>query len=155
MNKTELAVLQAEIKNDPEGLGYSGLGQNYPAIADLLNKRPELPNPEPQQKVPKQWTTIGLLPLIQPDEAWKFYNTPKFLEDVEQACLANNRDMMMALFGITKMNGLLSQMSQEALLSALAETEPDPSWTPTILGDSRATILGLPFVQPSDVQQVR
>jgi hypothetical protein len=39
-NVSRVGIIRAELNDDPTDLGYAELGQNYPAIADLMNQRP-------------------------------------------------------------------------------------------------------------------
>ncbi len=153
MTPTQLEILRSEIKDDPAKLGYAELGDDYPAIAALLNQRDEIENPTPQGQTPKRLSVLAdMFTAILPAEAFGLLSVPGLLDRIERAVEQNNRPAMTALFTIISFQ--LTQGSRNAITSKLAETEPDPAWSPTVTQPSRAEALGLPVVSEHDVQAV-
>jgi hypothetical protein len=130
----------------------SDLGHDYPAIADRLNARTTIDNPAKQGNVPKRLGILTIFGAIIPAEARSLYMIPDFKRDVTEAAESGNIPALQALLQIGA--ELLSAESQAAVGALLAETEPDPSWTPTIPGPSIAQSAGLGTVTPAMVQGV-
>lgn len=154
MNAAQLATLRAELAEDPAGLGYGALGQDYEAVAAALNTRPQVPNPEKQGVVPRGLSLLEVFAAVRPGEALAIYERPALLADVKAAIEGDDRSAMAALLGLVAASGLVSAGSLAAVQALLATTMPDPSWTVTVPGSSRAALLGLPAVLAADVQLV-
>lgn len=150
--KMNYETLRNEIINDPLGYGYAELGQDYPAIANLLNAIPMIPNPEPQGTVYKRWQMQDFFDAIQPQETFQILQLPALVPYIESAIAKNDRPGMARLFGL--ITPILSAQSVTNITTMLNTTEPDPYYAETIPGESRAAQLGLTFVQNTDVQLV-
>lgn len=145
-------IIRSELQNDPEGLEYAGLGQNYPAIADLMNQRPMVDNPVTE--VPQVLKRLGIRDLfaaITPTEARALYMIPGFRDDVQAAAEAGDRVALQMYVAIAGPD--LSANSIAALTALMTATEADPTWSAQIPGDSRATVLGVAPVRATDVQE--
>jgi hypothetical protein len=142
------------LKTELNSIEYADLvkSQNYPAIADLLNNRPSIPNPVPQANVPKILTIEEAVTLVTPQEAFAISETRTYdrvLSAVQQRNLTwitGNTQTLLA-------GGVLSQSSYDAIIARLEEAEPDPSYQSQIPGQSRAEVLGIYPVAPSRVQE--
>ncbi len=152
MNPEQLNALRQEIRTDPAGAGYAALGQDYPAIANLLNARPQIPNPAAQSQVPKRFTLVEFLAAASSNEALLVMDKPVLCQYIADAVARNDRAAMGVLLGL--MEGLVSAQTRVNLAAMLAATEPDPAWSETVAGVSRSEVLGLPIILASDVQQV-
>lgn len=144
------AALQAELAADPMGLGYETHGQDYPAIAALLNATGTMPNPDAQGNVPRRLGMLDLYAAIQPAEALQIYQLSALKDDVETVLRANDRTAMAALLSIVA--GLLSVESQAAIGGLLEATEKDPDWQATVSTPSRAAVLGWLPITAAQVQ---
>lgn len=145
-------IIRAELQNDPEGIGYAALGQNYPAIADAMNDRQMVANPVTEApQVLKRLGIRDLFAAITPTEARALYMIPGFRDDVQKAAEAGDRVALQMYVAIGAPD--LSQQSIAALTALMQATEPDPTWSAQIPGDSRATVLGVATVRPQDVQE--
>lgn len=190
MNRAQLEALRDELTTDPAGLGYAALGQDYPALAALLNARPDVPNPEPRGLVPDLPGSLAeILAILTPAEraavvqadsiqdlavrAWTAGQDPVELQVVvawiavspavefetvtvqklaDVLLDAGALDVLAALVAVVAADPGLSAETVAALSARLAQTIPDPSWTETVAGDSRATSLNLPTITSVDVQ---
>ena len=65
---SRIKILQTELAN----MEYADLvtAQNYPAIANLLNNRPLIANPDTQTEVPKIPTIEEVVTLVKPQEVF-------------------------------------------------------------------------------------
>ncbi|ACC81135.1 hypothetical protein [Nostoc punctiforme] len=126
--------------------------QNFPAIASLLNQKPLINNPVPQEKLPKQLTLVDLFQQgITPQEALETFKIPGLLDRIEMVINANDRINISILFEIVKT--FISQNSKDNLTALLALTEPDPNWQAQIPGQSRAEELKIYPVNEQEVQE--
>lgn len=141
-------IIKAEIDGN---VAMQALGDNYPAIAALFNARPQVTNPAEQQQVAKRIGIRDLFAVITPTEARSLYMIPGYRDDVQKAAEAGDRVALQMYIAIAGSD--LSQQSIAALAALMAETEPDPTWTATIAGDSIAMTLGLGMVTAADVQE--
>ena len=147
-----IEAIRAELQNDPEGLGYASLEQNYPAIADAMNARPMIDNPVTEApQVPKRPGIRDLFGAITPSEARALYMIPGFRDDVQEAAEAGDRVALQMYVAIAGED--LSQQSVAALAALMQQTEDDPNWSAQIPGQSRATVLGVAPVKAADVQE--
>ena len=145
-------IIRSELQNDPEGLGYGALEQNYPAIADAMNARPMVANPITEApQVAKRLGIRDLFAAITPAEARALYMIPGFRDDVQKAAEAGDRVALQMYVAIVAPE--LSQQSIAALTALMQATEADPTWSAQIPGDSRATVLGVAPVRATDVQE--
>lgn len=146
------------LKTEIMGSDYDTLreAQDYQGIANALNLAPSIDNPTPQPDIPKRLTLSGIFAVISqaaPTDVAKLGEIAGWIVDrTEKAIEANDRLQMTNYLAIC--SGKLSIASKAALQSLLAETEPDPNWSATITGQSRAQVLGLGWVGASDVQRV-
>ena len=143
-------ILESELLS-PE---YAELvkAQNYPAIANKLNKKELVDNPEKQQTIPKPLTLIELFQQITPAEALEIAKVPGIIDRIERAANENNRVGLQSLFFI--IGSLLSNDSKIKIEALLKQTELDPNYQPTILGESRTEKLGIYPVTDINVQEV-
>ena len=136
------------------------IGQNnYQAIANWFNRRPVIPNPEPQPSVKKPLANvIELLSLMQAQsdvdlfsQALDFMNRQNQLGGiVEFERVATPSEFLQYLSG----KGF-TQNSRQAIIARLNETYPDPEWPSEVLGEPRYQSLGIRGpVTASDVQSV-
>jgi hypothetical protein len=125
--------------------------QNYPAIATLLNNRPLINNPVPQEKIPKQLTLVDLFQAITPQESVDTFKIPGLLDRIENVVNANDRINIAILFEVVKT--YISQNSKDNLANLLALTEPDPNWQSQIFGQSRSEELNIYPVNEQEVQE--
>lgn len=147
-----IEAIRAELQNDPEGLGYASLEQNYPAIADAMNARPMIDNPVTEApQVPKRLGIRDLFGAITPTEARALYMIPGFRDDVQEAAEAGDRVALQMYVAIAGED--LSQQSVAALAVLMQQTEDDPAWSAQMPGQSRATVLGVAPVKAADVQE--
>lgn len=159
MNQQQLDTLRDELQQ-PDYAAFVA-AQDYPAIAAMLNERPQVENPESQQQTPKRLTLTQVFgAAVAIDPAGVLNAVEKFgplLSMAEAAVNLNDRPAMlvhMQIFG-----SQMSQEAQQALGALLSETEPDPNWQETVSGQSRAEALGLlstgsSTVTSADVQGV-
>lgn len=145
-NKIE--ILRVELAK-PE---YDDLvaAQNYPAIAQLLNNKPLIPNPTPQETVWKCPTILELFGAITPTEAVELYKIPGLIADIRTSIDLRNKPNLEAYFSMVQ--SLVSPTSATNLQALLNATELDHSYQSQILGVSRAEELGIYPVSEVDVQ---
>lgn len=147
-----IEAIRSELQNDPGGMGYAALGQNYPAIADAMNQRLMVANPVTEApQVAKRLGIRDLFAAITPTEARALYMIPGFRDDVQKAAEAGDRVALQMYVAIGAPN--LSANSIAALTALMTATEADPAWSAQIPGDSRATVLGVAPVRATDVQE--
>jgi hypothetical protein len=148
---SKITILQTELESSEYTVLVSN--QDYPAIANLLNNKPLIDNPEPQADVPTQLSLLALFEAITPLEGAEFFKNynGSFINRIEQAVNANDRQNIEALFGIVKT--FISQESQNNVTALLDLTEPDPNWQPQVLGQSRAEELDIYPVSAQEVQE--
>lgn len=149
LNRQQLTTLATELQ-DAE---YENLlaDQEYEAIAAVLNDRPMVANPVAQASVPRTftWSTfIGLLTVAERLGLYSDYGN--LAADLRSALERNDRVEIVALW--TAMKTIMVPTTVTKVETAFAESQPDESWSPTIPGDSRATVLGLPRVEARDIQ---
>jgi hypothetical protein len=146
MNRIE--IIKQELEKDK----YSELiaKQNYPAIALLLNQKPQTDNPEPQKNIPKPLKILDLWQQITPEEGLEIYKIPDLKANIENAVDLNKRDSLEALIAIASL--LVSEESKTKINALLAETIPDPNYKPFIVGESIAEELGLELVFDFEIQ---
>ncbi|MBN3993895.1 MAG: hypothetical protein HWQ36_26275 [Nostoc sp. NMS2] len=125
--------------------------QNYPGIAALLNQKPLIPNPVPQEELPKQLTLVNLFQAITPQEAVDTFKIPGLLDRIESVANGNDRVNIAILFEVVKT--YISQNSKDNLANLLALTEPDPNWQSQIFGQSRSEELNIYPVNEQEVQE--
>lgn len=149
-------ALRAELENDPQNLGYHALGQDYAAIAALLNQRQTrlITNPEPQRQVYKPLSMDGLMTLLTSDEALKVYGIGTLKANIERAVRRGDRAEVAGI--IQSVHGMFSPETQARIRDWLLTTELDPAWTTKVVvtDPSRAWQLNLPAAQATDIQQV-
>lgn len=147
-----IEIIRSEINNDPEGIGYADLGDDYAAIAAAMNARPMIDNPVTEApQVAKRLGIRDLFGAITPAEAKSLYMIPGFRDDVQEAAEAGDRAALQMYIAIAGDD--LSQESVAALATLLQQTEADLTWTAQIPGQSRATVLGVAPVRAADVQE--
>ncbi|MFN6560013.1 MAG: hypothetical protein RMY28_009415 [Nostoc sp. ChiSLP01] len=146
---TKITILRTELEL-PE-YGQLVAAQNYSAIANLLNNKPLIANPVPQEEIPKQLTLVNLFQAITPQEAVETFKIPGLLDRVESVVNANDRVNISILFEIVKT--YISQDSKDNLTNLLSLTEPDPNWQSQVVGLSRAEQLGIYPITNSEVQE--
>ena len=129
---------------------------NYVGIANILNAKPLIDNPQPQQQTPKRLTLSQIFAAIAqaaPTDVAKLSLIPGWIVDrVESALAANDRATLANYLAIV--SSQLAAGSKTALVALLAETEADPAWQAQVAGQSRGEELGLGWVAASDVQRV-
>jgi len=150
----QLATLAAELRTDPQSVGYASLlaDQEYTAIAALLNDRPLVDNPDAQPTIAARITWDDFLDTLEPEDVLVVYAYGSLPDDIQAALSANNRTLLGAYWRGLKT--ALTAASVSAVQAKLQDTEPDPDWEAQIPGDSRAAVLGLPRVTGADVQRV-
>jgi len=146
----QLAVLAGELKDGR----YAALlaAQDYEAIVALLNVQPEIPNPEEQTQKPKRMSVEDFVSALKAAEVVTVYQNGALVQAYSDSLTGGNRAYTKKL-----RRGLKTLVSAETVtaIEALQDvTEPDPNWTATVLGESRVAELGLPRVEPRDVQAV-
>lgn len=149
LSKEQLAVLATELAKQQ----YANLlaDQEYEAIAALLNDRPMVNNPVAQPERPKflSWDTfMGLLAAADVPKMYSYH----WVSDLRQALEQNNRTVTLAIWRGLKT--VITAASVTAVEAEAVKKEPDPTWSAQVPGDSIATALGLPRVDPRDVQAV-
>lgn len=149
-------IIRSEIQNDPEGLGYAALGQNYPAIADAMNARPMIDNPVTEApQVPAKPSLAQLFGAeLQADQVGTLAAIEKFGNLLDMASAAIDKgDTQSIMAHIAIFGSTMNANGKAALAAAVSATQPDPTWTAQIPGDSRATVLGVAPVRATDVQE--
>ena len=147
MNEQQLAILANEL----EGNAYDGL--TYEQAAAALNDRPSIPNPVEQGNVPRRVTLKDVFAVIEQADVVAIKAAPTWsVQMVIDALLVRDMTALQNQIQLFMAWGYLSQTSAGAIATLLAETVPDPNWSATISGDSRALVLDVPVVKPVDVQ---
>jgi len=190
MNKSQLTTLRNEVAQDPTRLGYAALGQNYPAIADLLNQATSIANPQAQGEVPNPPAWVEVLATCTPTERvavlnadtlkalcvrlWTIgenadlsvvvgfvagsptlpFETVSIYGVADAAIKAGDAATLGALVAVLVADGKITTDTAATMAGLMARTMPDPVWTATTQGPSRAQALGLPMALATDVQQV-
>lgn len=151
-----IQILRDEINNDPAGIGYADLGDNYDAIAAAMNERPMIDNPVTEApQVPVKPTLAQLFSAaMQADAPGTLTAIEKFgnLFDLATRAIVSGDvagiQAHLAIFG-SQMN----DAGKAALAATVSQTQDDPTWSVQIPGQSRATVLGVVPVRPADVQE--
>lgn len=146
MNKIE--IIKTELQK-PE---YQELiiKQDYPRLAEILNKKPLIDNPESQKTISKPITTIGLWQQITPQEGLEIYKIPALKPDINEAVASGDRQSLQALLAIASQ--ILSPESVAKIQTLFSQKIPDPSYKARIQGESVAESLGLGFVREDEIQ---
>jgi hypothetical protein len=149
MNKIERLTQELQLSQYQELVQ----SQNYPAIAQLLNNRPLINNPEAQQTVLKRWHLTELFVAAQtsPQEAGAIYQAG-LKQDIEFSLNNNLRENLSALLSIATAMNLLSSQSANNIQNCLNQTELDPTYKAQIQGVSRAEELNIYPVYDYDIQ---
>lgn len=150
MNKEQLTILAKELEKSD----YVTYGQDYPAIAVVLNERPAVANPTPQGITPRQLNLSEFFraaAAVDPAGAMTAIGTFAPLMSMVQTAISNNDRMSMQDY-LAIFSSILNDGADAALLALFAQTELDPSWQATITDDSIAMSLGLPTITEMDVQ---
>jgi hypothetical protein len=126
------------------------LRHNYPAIAERLNARTIIDNPQEQGEVLVPLSLTGLFTAVEPAEAFTLIGMPGFIDLLKDSVNSSDREGLGALLLVA--SAVLSPESQAGVMAKMQETMPDPSWTATIPGPSIAQAAGLGTVTPSQVQ---
>ena len=149
MNRQQLETLRGDVgKWQPVASAVAS--QDYPAVAAAYNERPQTPNPEAQADVPRRLSWREALRAMTEAERLAVYERSALKQDLQAGLAANDRQALGDLVPV--MRALLSSGTLVKLGALLQETEPDPAWTATVAGESRATSLGLGRVRAADVQ---
>lgn len=150
MNREQLATLATELTD----ARYSALlaQQDYEAIAALLNVRDPIANPIAQPTVDKRISLEDFVKALKPAEVVTVYQNGALVQAYAASLEADDRKLTRQYWRGLKT--LVSPETVTAIEALQAATQPDPAWQPTILGPSRASVLGLPRVTPADVQAV-
>lgn len=147
----KLEILKQELAKPEYASLVNVEQQNYPAIAALLNNKPLIPNPIPQQQVPKQVTIEDVVGLVTSQERFVIAET-KTYDRILDAARQNRFDWMLGNLQTLLSGGVISQGSYDAIVAKFQETELDPNYQPQILGQSKAEELGIYPVSEIDVQ---
>lgn len=151
LTKAQLITLSEELKD--KRFANLLMDQDYPAIAALLNDRPMVDNPVAQPEVPRTFTWSTFISLLTVAERLGLYSDYGNLAgDLRNALERNDAEERNALWAAVKSKLLPTTVTK--VETAFAESQPDESWAAVVPGDSRATALGLPRVEPKDVQAV-
>ena len=148
MNKTE--ILQTELAKSEYQEWVEQ--QNYPAIAELLNSRPLIPNPVEQQTIWKCPTIDEIMTAVTVVEAGQLYDKPGLIADIRIALDSKIQARVEFYFSIVLSYNLLSAESQASLQALLTDTHLDPNYRSQILGQSKSDELGIYPVLDIDVQ---
>ena len=147
--KAKQAIVLIEELNKPEYVSLLDEGA-YEEIADSFNFRQAIPNPDPQpqRSVLPSWAMF--FSLMNGDDILKLYGYGNLATDLRTALRDQDYDVALPIWNAIK--SVLSKTSVNAIDAELEKTEPDPSWTATLLRPSLAMTLGLPLVTTEDVQ---
>jgi len=149
MNRQQLETLAGDL-GTWQPVAADVAGQDYPAVAAAYNERPQTPNPVAQADVLRRIGWGEALGAMTEAERLAVYERPALKQDLQAGLAANDRAMLGELVPV--MRALLSSGTLVKLGALLQETEPDPAWTTTVAGESRAASLGLGPVRAADVQ---
>ncbi len=136
------------------------LGQNYAAIAAVLNAPTVVANPDAGKvttdTVAVVITLKSLLAIVPPAEAAAIYSKlPGFVDDLRVAIDSQDREYLGSLLVIATVGGAISQATAAKLQPLLTATEAVTTIAPaTIAGPSLAATQGLNTVTATDVQLV-
>lgn len=151
LNGTQLAVLKTELQN----ARYAELLalQDYEAIAALLNDRPTVDNPVAQPDRAKRFTWATFLALLTVAERLALYTDyGNFAGDLRRTLEQDDRVEMIALW--TAIKTVMLPATVTKVETAFAASEPDPTWSATIPGESIAMAHGWPRCEARDIQAV-
>lgn len=140
----------------------SDLGDDYPAIAALLNAPTTIANPRAGEAgeivTPVAITLDGLMALVPPAEAAAIYaKLPNLIANLQQAIDAGNRQWLGYLLQVAAdpTNGAISAQTAATLAPLLTATETVETVQPdTISGPSLAGAAGLAIVTAAQCQAV-
>jgi len=126
-----------------------------PEIAALLNAAGSMENPAPQADLPALQSIVQAMTVINSKEALAIYQVGngELKRDIEAVIASRNPEAMAAVFRIIA--PMLSEESQKYLLELLAQTIPDPTWTPTVPTPSRAKQIGIGQTNAVEVIQAQ
>lgn len=149
MNFDQKQALRTELADAAYAMDLDA--RSYQMIADTLNFRESVPNPEPQGQTPVQFTWSTFLSLLSPAEILGLYGYGELAGDMKLALEQNDRTVLVSLWRAVK--SVMPPATVTAVETAFAATEPDPNWQATVLQPSIAQGLGLPVVTARDVQE--
>lgn len=127
---------------------------HYEWVANRLNERPMVDNPEGYTMVPKPFTLVDIFAVLEDTDRAKMLQVVPgwFIERVDRAIAENDRNAIVVHFQM--MQGVLGAASKTAIDALLKSKVRDPDWQAKVPGKSLAMAAGLPKVKPSDVQDV-
>ena len=133
------------------------LGDDYPAIAARLNAPTTIDNPAAGEKTevtaPVAITLKMLLALVPAAEAVKIYQLGTFVDDLNTAIDAGDREYMAYLLSVAAAANAIGAPTIAALTELLQATVTTETVAPaTIVGPSLAAAAGLPVVTSAQVQ---
>ena len=131
----------------------SDLGDDYPAIAALLNAPTTIANPQTEPATVLHPPTLKeIYAQIPVAEAAAIYSKPGLATDIRNAIDSGDPEYLAMMLAIVVELGIISAPTIAALSALLARTQPDPAWTATIAGPSLAAEAGLGTVTAAQVQ---
>lgn len=139
------------IKQELQKSTYADLvtAQDYTQLADVLNQKPLIDNPEPQSDIYQPVTILELFQAVTSAEGLNIYQAG-IKPDIDHAVETKARNNLLALLEIAKQ--LISEESATNIENLMARTIPDPSYQSQILGRSIAEVGGYFPVTNSDIQ---
>jgi hypothetical protein len=114
--------------------------EDYPGLVNILNNKPLIDNPEPQQVISKPVTIIDLWQQITPQEGLEIYKISNLKPDIDNAIATNNLNNLQILLAIASQ--IISAESTQKLQALLLQTIPDPNYKSQMQGESVAEKLG-------------
>ena len=154
-------TLTTELENDPEGMTYKVDGvfrdiyDRDPAnlgLMQIINKVPQIPNPVPQDQIPKPWSQKEFIGdpgdppmLVSPEqlnamiEHFGFGFVREVLTDIENNVRESFKDKLLLVIRLSEdlAHPIIDEPTKDALFARYADTYLDPSWSPTVKGKSR------------------
>lgn len=131
------------------------LGDDYPAVAALLNAPTVIANPQTEPAtVPHPPSLDDVLAIVPSAERVKIRALSGYVDDVRRAIDGNNTLYMQTLIEDALTANAISQATAGKLAELLQRTRPDPAWSAQVAGPSLAQAAGLGRISSADVQAV-
>lgn len=162
VRQDEFSLVKFEIINDPAGVGYPTWPtveeEKLPAaeqIAQLLVRRPKVPNSQPAPKIRKPMDPDVLFQTLTPEEI-RALPVDTF-EMIHAAIESQDHSRVKRLLNIALAKGWLSQAKYEIILTEVDALIDDPNHPAEVLGDSRLmTVLGRKIggISPNEIRYI-
>jgi hypothetical protein len=149
----DLTALASEIQGGNQYHNPDGSLKSTLDIGTLLTQPQPVPNPAPVAKVPKRLDVGTFLSLLSSASKKNLTGSP-YAQTIADYVTAQDRAGLGLWIQLAVVSGWITAEEAAALQAALAATEDDPGWTPTVAGPSRLEqVCGVGSVNHDDINK--